>query len=50
VKRYRSSVTGRFVSKKWATAHPDRSVAEETSIVAALKARLAALLADRDVT
>jgi hypothetical protein len=44
MQRYRSAITGRWVTASFAKSHPRTTVAENPSIVAALKARLTALL------
>jgi hypothetical protein len=44
MRHYRSSITGRYVTKRYATAHPDSTIAEQAGVVAALRARITALL------
>lgn len=44
---YRSSITGKFVTKAYADAHPDTTQAETASRAVAIVARVRAALAGR---
>lgn len=44
MKRYRSSVTGKFVTKRYAVDHPQTTEAEEVRMGAAIKSRVKAAL------